>query len=51
MVLEVKNLSANVDRYKRCRFNPPAVVKDPREEDVTTHSSILVESPMERGAW
>ena len=21
--------------------NPPAVVKDPREEDMTTHSSIL----------
>ena len=25
--------------------------EDPQEEGMTTHSSILLENPMDRGAW
>ena len=45
----VKNLPANV-LHKRCVFDP-WVGKIPLEEGMATHSSILAENLMDRGAW
>ena len=50
MVLVVKNLPANAGDM-RCGFDP-WVGKIPLEEEMATHSSILVwRIHMDRGAW
>ena len=50
MALVVKNPPCQYRRRRRAGFNP-WVRKIPLEKGMATHSSILVENPIDRGAW
>ena len=50
VMLVVKNLPANADRHKRCRFDP-LVRKIPGKGNGNPLQYSCLENPMDRGAW
>ena len=50
VVLMVKNLPANADRHKRCRFDP-GLGRSPGGGHSNPPQYSCLKSPMDRGAW